>query len=68
MFVPERPGRQPNFKAKETRRCSAGKSPRWDKRLEAEGSCVNDAWGTIMNREECEAVEKACSEDFEACD
>jgi hypothetical protein len=31
---------------------------RWDKRLEAEGSCVNDAWGTIMNKEECEAVEK----------
>jgi hypothetical protein len=25
-------------------------------------------WGAIMDKEECETVTKACSEDFEACD
>jgi hypothetical protein len=39
-----------------------------DKLLEADGSCVNEAWGTILNKEECEAVNKACSENPEACD
>jgi hypothetical protein len=39
-----------------------------DKLLEAEGSCVNGAWGTIMDKEECEAVNKACGENFEECD
>ena len=29
---------------------------------------MSDAWGAIMDKEESEAVTKACNEDFEACD